>query len=125
MIKDNTEQFSHYLIGLPNVDEEHFILSTLLCKFKVAVINCDLTTANRYKEEFLHLLSIHLASEEQMMVNKKFPYIDNHIMAHKMLQTKFERIPLSKRAQYSNLAVEDEFLFHVEWLDSQLTPFCA
>lgn len=83
------EQFSHYLVGNPKFDAEHYLMFQKINQFR----NTDEPSTEQgiaALTEILDLFNAHCEDEEQFMEEKGFPYLQYHKQMHNVLRKKLE-----------------------------------
>lgn len=119
------DQFRHYKVNVPNVDDEHWDMITFMYGINAAAAQGDKNTVALKVGMLETMLEEHCIQEEQLMEKINFPYINAHKEAHNVLRRRMREIAnnvnLEKFYLHKDLMrnLHDIFVTHIDHMDMQ------
>lgn len=80
--KELKERFTHYTLGVADVDAEHFYMLVLLHKLKKCTDRGEIVIKFA---ELLHWWETHAATEDRFMKSINYPYREPHMKHHEFI----------------------------------------
>lgn len=116
------ESFKHYRLGLEEIDKQHWELFEILNKMTISLPDSEIvelaSTLNKLWFE-------HNITEESLMEEINFPYINAHKSSHEKMNIEFKKF-MSKfesdkkyTMEYYKEDLEKMMINHVDIMDSQ------
>ena len=124
----NRELFDQYKLGIPEIDDEHWAIFTLMQTILSQVATTDYVGIQESLNQFLSDVQAHSDSEIELMRSMNFPFIDTHIVEHKLLLHSIERaIEHAAQSSHTNLtsAAEQLFMAHIVQYDALYAEYAA
>ncbi len=110
----NIEWKEEYNLGIEEIDFEHRIFVKIIKKIEQHIIEgYDENYIQRLMFELIKYTSFHFQSEENIMVDIKYPEIINHKKQHEHLVSKLQLILLE--IEIGQHQLEDLPVFLIEW----------
>lgn len=122
----NKEQFKHYVIGIPQLDREHWGLFQLLTKVQEAIVKGNSGVAKKTLDKFFVRLDEHCAHEEEIMRNCNYPYVDQHTASHPEATSQLgaRRDIIVDNILYLDVGTMIDLLSnHIDYSDRHITAF--
>ncbi len=113
-------QFEQYKLGIPEIDNDHWLKFKTVEKVLLEVDNKDYRSINSSLDYLMQEFTKHINDEIQLMRKMNFPFIETHIVGHSLLLHALEKeIINAKLGDYSNLNADiDQLLInHIEQYD--------
>ena len=77
------DSFKHYILGIPEMDDQHWELFEILNSIEYAVQSgASIENIRVYLDDFFNKLSEHCADEEKLMQSCNYPYYEHHKATH-------------------------------------------
>ena len=113
-------QFEQYKLGIPEIDNDYWLMFKTVEKVLLEVDNKDYRSINSSLDYLMQEFTKHINDEIQLMRKMNFPFIETHIVEHSLLLHALEKeIVNAKLGDYSNLNADiDQLLInHIEQYD--------
>jgi hemerythrin len=121
------ERFVHYISHLGFIDQEHKQIVDLATRIDNDCKRND--NLNLYLDLNLlrELIKLHFSTEEGLMEDTNYPYIEAHRMSHRVMGQEFEKrvsVIIGSNVSFGSMSsFEDMFLSHIESYDFQMVEY--
>jgi hemerythrin-like metal-binding protein len=78
----DTNTFKHYVLGIPEIDAQHWRIFESLNSISLAIENDDAAANKSFTHSFANALYYHNQYEGSLMALSGYPHIDRHLSWH-------------------------------------------